>query len=137
MAMVGSVVTKNMKENHVYAGVPAKDMTKQFGNQFQDIAYDKKNERLRVYLNEFLMKTHPKRNRIQVVDKLDMSKPHFSQFSLRERMYIKNLYPEEVKFMKFLLHSKAKFLPHPNTDWVAHYLTSIPNGGVKGDETST
>lgn len=31
MAMVGSVVTKDMLPNHIYAGVPAKDMTDKMG----------------------------------------------------------------------------------------------------------
>ena len=42
MAMIGSVVTKDMRENHVYAGVPAKDMTERLGTQFEEVSLDEK-----------------------------------------------------------------------------------------------
>lgn len=124
MAMVGSVVTKDLEENHVYAGVPAKDMTERLGVQFKEVSLDEKWSKMQSYLDEFLDRYRPKENRIRIVERLDMSQRHMTQFSLTERMYIKNLYPEEVQFMHFLLPTKAKFLPHPETDWIASYLLS-------------
>jgi hypothetical protein len=32
------------------------------------------------------------------------------------------LYPEEVKFMRFLTPTKAKFTPIPSNDWIRKYL---------------
>lgn len=122
MAMVGSVITKNMEGNHIYAGVPAKDMTKCFGTQFKEVDMDEKYLQMEEYLNEFLTHYNPGKNRIRIVKELNTNQTHLSQFSLSERTYIKNLYPEEVQFMRFLLPTKAKFLPYSKTDWVASYL---------------
>lgn len=121
MAMVGSVITKDMDENHVYAGVPAKDMTDRFGAQFEEVSQDEKMAKMQCYLKEFLDRYRPKENRIKIVEQLDLEQRDVTQFGLTERMYVKNLYPEEVQFMRFLLPTKAKFLPHPKTDWVASY----------------
>ena len=124
MAMVGSVVTKDMEENHVYAGVPAKDVTDRFGPQFQEVSIDDKRARMQRYLEEFVSCYQPRQNRIRIVEEIDPTQREFSQFSLSERMYVKNLYEEEVQFMRFLHPTKAKFLPIPQTDWVNRYLSS-------------
>lgn len=125
MAMVGSVITKDMEENHVYAGAPAKDMTDRFGPQFKELDLKEKREMMEKYHIEFLNKYRPKENRIEIVDRLDIKNRHITQFSLTERMYIKNLYPEEVQFMQFLLPAKAKFLPIAETDWISRYLSNM------------
>lgn len=126
MAMVGSVVTRDMEENHIYGGVPAKDMTERFGPQFAEVSADEKRERMQGYLDEFLARNRLKKNRIRIVDELDFDQSNLSQFSPTKRLYIKNLYPEEVSFMRFLLPTKAKFLPHPERDWMDLYLSSPP-----------
>jgi acetyltransferase-like isoleucine patch superfamily enzyme len=126
LAMSGSVVTHDMEENHVYAGVPASDVTVNLGPQFKEVSFEEKRERMENYLREFLDKYHPSENRIRIVEKINLSQKEFSQFSLTERLYIKNLYPEEVRFMKYLSPTKAKFYPHPETDWVAKYMPIQP-----------
>ena len=127
MAMVGSVVTKDMEENHVYAGVPAKDVTEKMGAQFKkDIDPIEKKATMEQHLKDFLKTHKPKNNRIKIVEKLDPNNKHISQFSITERSYIKNLYPEEVEFIRFLLPIKAKFLPSPETDWVSTHLGPPP-----------
>ncbi|MFK7803301.1 MAG: hypothetical protein AB8G95_16825 [Anaerolineae bacterium] len=124
MAMVGSVVTKNMEENHVYAGSPAKDMTDRFGSQFEPVSLEKKMVTMQAHLDEFLETYNPKRNRIEIVEQFDPTRQNVSQFSVKERQYIKNLYPEEVKFMRYLLPTKAKFIPQSKTDWVYPELST-------------
>ena len=124
MAMVGSVVTKDMEENHVYAGAPAKDMTGRFGTQFEPVPLEKKMAIMQGHLDAFLETYKPKRNRIEIVEQFDPTRPDVSQFSVKERQYIKNLYPEEVRFMRYLLPTKAKFLPQPKTDWVYPELSA-------------
>lgn len=124
--MVGSVVTKDMEENHVYAGVPARDMTEKLGPQFAEVAIDEKRAQMQGHLDEFLARKRPRENRIRLVDKLNPEQAHLSQFSLTERTYMKNLYPEEVAFMRFLLPRKAKFLPFSERDWVLQYLSVTP-----------
>lgn len=127
MAMVGSVVTKDMQENHVYGGVPAKDLTDQVGLQFKEVSLDEKWSRMQEYLNEYLDRYRPQDNRIEIVEKLDMRRQNVTQFSMSERLYTKKFYPEEIAFMRFLLPTKAKFYPHPATDWVASHLISTPD----------
>jgi hypothetical protein len=122
MALSGSVITKNMEKNSVYAGVPSKDVTEYMGNQFEATSLKIKTTQMNKYLSDFLNLYQPKYNRIRVVDTIDINETKFSQFSLTERMYIKNLYPEEVEFMRWLLPTKAKFLPHPKYDWVSSYM---------------
>lgn len=124
MAMVGSVVTKDMEENHIYAGVPAKDVTDRFGPQFQQVSVDSKRAQMQRYLEEFVSRYRPRQNRIRIVEEIDPTQRDFSQFSPSERMYVKNLYEEEVQFMRFLHPTRAKFLPTPQTDWVNRYLSS-------------
>lgn len=124
MALVGSVITKDMEENHVYGGVPAEDMTEKLGPQFTDVDVSVKRDKMQEYLEEFVILHAPEKNRIRIVDRLDLDKLDVSQFSVTERLYIKNNYPEEQEFMRFLLPTKAKFLPHESGDWIASYLSS-------------
>lgn len=127
MAMVGSVITKDMAENQVYAGVPAQNMTERLGCQFEEIALLKKRALMETYLEEFLTTYKPKHNRIKIVDRLELNQMQYSQFSLTERLYVKNLYSEEAQFMHFLLPTKAKFLPISEKDWVSTYLFDTGN----------
>ncbi|MBN1614994.1 MAG: hypothetical protein JW950_11060 [Deltaproteobacteria bacterium] len=122
MALVGSVVTTNMEENHVYAGVPAKDITSQSGPQFIETSLEEKRSLMERHLQEFILTHRPRQNRLRIVDRIDTSQRDFSQFSLSERTYIKNHYQEEVDFMRFLCPTKAKFNPTAETDWIKPYL---------------
>lgn len=56
MALVGSVITRNMLPNHIYAGVPAQDITEKMGNQFEPRSAEKKKEVLEKMLDEFMNK---------------------------------------------------------------------------------
>jgi acetyltransferase-like isoleucine patch superfamily enzyme len=123
MALVGSVVTKDMEENHVYAGAPAKDVTEKLGTQFQSRSLEEKQVIMQGYLDEFLLNRKLAQNRIRIVDKIDLAQKELSQFSLTERVYLKHLYEEEMLFMKFLTPTKAKFNPHPTTDWMTPFFT--------------
>lgn len=109
MALVGSVVTKDMSYNEVYAGNPAKSISDKVGNQFNDTSLQTKYDRMLAYLNEF----KPEANRIRVVK--DSTEIRFdddiSYFSVKERVYKKTNSEEEVRFMKYLLPEKAKFVP--------------------------
>jgi acetyltransferase-like isoleucine patch superfamily enzyme len=125
MALVGSVITRDMEENCIYAGVPARDVTEKFGPQFQKSTPQKKHARMEEYLKEFLMTERCSQNRIRIVEKIDPNQEEYSQFSSTERTYSKNLYPEEIRFMRFLLPDKAKFVPIPEEDWVNTYLCDV------------
>ena len=113
MLMVGGVISRNMKENHVYGGVPAIDLTDKLGTQFNENITVK--ERLDNFL-KFLSEYKKLGNDISFVRiKEDLGsnyKPErHTLFMLEKRLYIPNRSDEEYRLMKYLLYEKAKFLP--------------------------
>ena len=113
MALVGSVIIKNMEENRIYAGSPAVDMTDRMGHQFDNIPLDTKLSKMNDYLETFLTNTNNKsENTIEIVlDYPEELNPYISYFNVRERTYTKRNSKIEQKFMNFLLPEKAKFIP--------------------------
>lgn len=122
MAMVGSVVTRDMEDNRLYAGTPAKDVTETFGPQFEPRTLDVKREMMEGYLAQFRTESGRQARGLRIVDVLGPQEPGITQFSLSERCYTKQLLPEEVQFMRFLLPTRAKFVPTAETDWIAQHL---------------
>ena len=109
MALVGSVITKDMKYNHIYGGSPAKDLTEKIQRQFGEVSIDEKYGKMLFHLNNFEDK-----EKIKVV--LDESQISFdddiSYFNVSNRKYTKKLSDTEIKFMKYLLPTKGKFIPY-------------------------
>jgi acetyltransferase-like isoleucine patch superfamily enzyme len=109
MALVGSVITKDMKYNHIYGGSPAKDLTEKIQRQFREVSIDEKYGKMLFHLNNFEDK-----EKIKVV--LDESQISFdddiSYFNVSNRKYTKKLSDTEIKFMKYLLPTKGKFIPY-------------------------
>lgn len=122
MAMVGSVITKDMQENHVYAGLPAKDITDKIGPQYEAVDLNTKRQSLEKHLCDFFKRVKPSKNRIKIVDNLDPRVHGYTQFSVSEGFYTKNLFEEEVQFIRYLHPDKARFLPLGDKDWVKKYL---------------
>jgi len=111
MAMLGSVITKDMKENHIYAGVPAKDLTEKIGTQFRVISNEDKIIILEREKATFI-NNNPDINgaKIQVVSE-DISEDNgVTYFNVVNRTYNKQSSKEEVLFMKHLLPI-YKFIP--------------------------
>lgn len=110
MAMVGSVVTKDMMYNEIYAGSPAKSISDKIGNQFKEISNEDKFLKMNDYLNEFNSKSQSIKiilNESEIVS----SNENISYFNVSNRTYTKKGSDEEINFMKFLLPAKAKFTP--------------------------
>ena len=109
MALVGSVVTKNMEENHLYAGSPAKDITAKAGTQFKSVTIDEKYDKMIKYLDTTLLDV----SQIAIVKSAELFnfEDNVSYFDVSSRTYTKKRSAEEVKFMKFLLPAKGKFTP--------------------------
>lgn len=110
MAMVGSVVTKDMMFNEIYAGSPAKSISDKIGNQFKEISNEDKFLKMNDYLNEFNSKSQSIKiilNESEIVS----SNENISYFNVSNRTYTKKGSVEEINFMKFLLPAKAKFTP--------------------------
>lgn len=108
MALVGSVVTKDMKSNHIYGGSPAKDLTDKIKPQFKEVTIEEKIIKMNMYLEEFGL---PKNIKI-VTDVSEIIDDSYTYFNISDRKYTKRLSNEEISFMKFLLPNKAKFTPY-------------------------
>jgi acetyltransferase-like isoleucine patch superfamily enzyme len=111
MAMVGSVVTKDMAYNEIYAGSPAQTISNKVGNQFLDVSIDEKFIKMNQYLKEF----NPNTKNIIIIKnagEINTKNKEISYFIIESRTYTKRNSEEEIEFMKFLLPAKAKFTPH-------------------------
>lgn len=110
MAMVGSVVTKDMLYNEIYAGSPAKSISDKIGLQFKEVSIAEKLKKMNLYLNQW----NEKAISIKIVSdnsEIDINRPDISYFNVSERTYTKIGSDEEISFMKYLLPEKAKFTP--------------------------
>jgi len=116
MAMLGSVITKDMEENHCYAGVPAESLTSKIGGQFSVTSLEERRMYMEKRLKEFSLKFD-----IQNMDRYTRivdgtEKNHISEgervivFNIRDRTYTKSGSLIESKLIRFLLPD-AKFTP--------------------------
>jgi acetyltransferase-like isoleucine patch superfamily enzyme len=111
MAMLGSVITRDMEENHIYAGVPAKDMSDKLGFQYDEVSVEKKYEVMQEKLAEFYKQRPEYPQSIVIVkDSASINANNKSFFDVSNRTYTKRLTEEEMDFMKFLLVT-IKFYP--------------------------
>lgn len=111
MAMVGSVVTSDMAENTVYAGVPAKAISDKVGPQFDEPSLDHRMTLMAGYLSEF-EHLGGDASSLRIVEHADaVEDDGCSYFVVSERTYSRLLTDNEIAFMNFLLPEKAKFVP--------------------------
>jgi acetyltransferase-like isoleucine patch superfamily enzyme len=111
MALVGSVVTKDMKHNNIYAGSPAKNITDKAGNPFKNVTIEDKHQKMCEYLKQFESLTNTKDHDILIVKYKQELVLDKSCFCVQDRIYNKMGTDVEQKFMSFLLPDKAKFTP--------------------------
>jgi acetyltransferase-like isoleucine patch superfamily enzyme len=110
MAMLGSVVTRDMKPNHIYAGVPAADVTDRVGSQYREVSVDEKAAALKRELASFAAKGNDA-SRIKIVKEWPASMDKgVSYFNVSTREYTKRLSDVEIAFMLHLLVT-IKFYP--------------------------
>lgn len=110
MAMLGSVVTRDMLPNHIYAGVPAVDITGRLGAAYRDVSVDEKYLALVRERADFVEKGHDASS-IKIVKEWPSSmSDDISYFNVSTREYTKRLSDTEIAFMLHLL-VKIKFYP--------------------------
>ena len=110
LALMGSVVTHDMKQNRVYAGVPAVDITDKVGVHYEAVSVDEKKRRLEEKLREF-SEVHNVENQIQIVIDWPLAmEPEVTYFNVSTREYTKRLTKIEIAFILFLL-MPIKFYP--------------------------
>ncbi|HKP52805.1 MAG TPA: acyltransferase [Chloroflexia bacterium] len=100
MAMVGSVVTRDMLPNHIYAGVPAKDVTDKMGYQFETRTVEQKAVKLQEMIDAFVS-THPEyRGQLMVARSPEERREGVCCFDVSQRTYTKNYGEAEIAFLK-------------------------------------
>jgi hypothetical protein len=117
MLLVGGIATKDMEENHIYAGAPAKDITDKVGYQFKNKGYKEKFEQFIGLYKEFLRINNLTEEEypICIQKSTDVSRSdNITIFYLDTRTYKPTRSDLEYKFMKYLLYDKAKFVPAEN-----------------------
>ena len=115
MALAGSVVTRDMQANHVYAGVPATDITDKVGPQFGETSIE---DRLAIMIEKrsAFLRLHPTISESSIAVVRDLSdvrgtlREETTYFDVTNRTYTKRLSHAEQSFMRFLLHG-IKFFP--------------------------
>jgi acetyltransferase-like isoleucine patch superfamily enzyme len=111
MALVGSVVTRNMKYNEIYAGSPAKSISEKAGFQFKPVSNEEKFTKMITYLSEFTSQKKQSDIAIITTEEEMTDTEAITYFNVSNRTYNKRQTQSEIDFMKFLLPAKAKFTP--------------------------
>ncbi|MBQ0735322.1 acyltransferase [Aquimarina celericrescens] len=108
LALVGSVITSDMKFNRIYGGSPAKDLTNKIGHQFEEVSLSQKMKKMEEYLDTVGIK----KDSIKIIEfENEIESDEITYFIVSSRKYTKRRTREEIEFMKFLLPEKAKFVP--------------------------
>lgn len=114
IAMLGSVVTNDMKADHTYAGTPAKDVTDKLGKQFKDTKAEDRVEYMQNKLMSFAQKRSNKNllNKFKIVRSSNEMKTdkNVTYFNVMDRTYTKRGTKLEHDMMRYLLPD-AKFTP--------------------------
>ena len=116
MAMLGSVVTRDMAENRIYAGVPAKDITDRVGEPWSDPKpvdifwgvvdlVEEGCKELGLNRRDFVVT-----NRLVPEYELD---PNKTYYVTEDRTYTKRLTDQEIKLNRWLFSARAKFRAAP------------------------
>ena len=110
MAMAGSVVTRDMEFNTIYAGVPAQPISAKVGPQFVEVPLSERLKQMEAYAREAGVLEHV----IIVADRSSIASTapkDKTVFCVGSRTYLKRGSQAEIAFMKFLLPERAKFVP--------------------------
>jgi hypothetical protein len=101
MALVGSVITRDMLPNHIYGGSPARDLTDKLGHQFEERTPEEKARKLEELIEAFVADHPEHRDRLRVVTGGEHV-PEDGQtcFNVLDRTYTKVRSRAEVEFLK-------------------------------------
>ena len=110
--MGGSVVTKDLLPDRVYAGNPAKDITDKLGTPYPEVSSADRKRDMEERIGRFFEGTDKwSRESIEVVENWDFeARPDVTYFNVADRTYSKRGADIETDVMRFLLPT-AKFLP--------------------------
>lgn len=111
MMMTGSVAVRNMEENHIYSGSPAKDVTAQLGLQFDNPDLSERSENFEALKAQYATETGRSTEAFVSVTSYAPLDDEVTQFNLMDRTYRPRYSQDEYNFMRFLLYDRAKFVP--------------------------
>lgn len=116
VALLGSVITKDMEPNHIYAGNPAADITDKVGAPWIVRSSEEKlsmlNQRFDQYCELFPDRAEIARRSIKVVVEYPESmQPDVTYFNVASRRYTKRFSDAEWRFMSWLTSYKGRFMP--------------------------
>lgn len=127
MALVGSVITKDMLPNHVYGGTPAGDLTDKMGPQFADRTVDQKAASLQELVDAFEIEHPEHAAAIQVARSVEEREEDRCWFDVSTRTYRKAYHPAEVAFLrahvpliKFAPEGEGRFISRTSPDPTEH-----------------
>lgn len=100
MLLAGSVITKPMRRNRIYAGVPAVDVSDKLGEQFENRTVEQKAEKLQGIIDDFLMNNPQHKGKLKVVQSPDDIERGVCCFDVSRRVYTKTYSEAEVTFLK-------------------------------------
>jgi len=115
LAMLGSVITRDMKVDHCYAGVPTQDITERIGPQFKDNPVPKRVVYLQKRLAEFahIHKEERIDDFVKIVTtpgQMPSVDGNIIVFNVADRTYTKHGTHLEHELIRFLLPD-VKFIP--------------------------
>jgi acetyltransferase-like isoleucine patch superfamily enzyme len=114
MLLAGSVATKDLEENRIYAGSPAVDVSPKLGLQFSEISLEEKIRRFFALREDFCAHYNYARDCFCEVSETRISRDAVI-FDVSKREYFPTRSELEYKFIRYMLYDKAKWIPHVDT----------------------
>jgi hypothetical protein len=110
MLMTGGVVTKDMKENHIYGGAPAVELSSKLGFQYSSISIDAKRSMFEKIKADYRESTGKDVRKFVSVESFSFL-GEVTEFNLSKRNYCPRYSDDEYHFIRFMLYDRAKFVP--------------------------
>lgn len=111
MAMAGSVITRDMESNHIYAGVPAVDITSKIGPQFVNRSADEKQSHLTSVISEFVESNPEFADTLYACTEYpEQLNESVTYFNVSDRTYTQRFSAAEIAFMRKHVPT-IKFVP--------------------------
>jgi len=109
MALVGSVIVKDMKYNTIYSGSPAQSISEKVGKQFTERSLNEKMKTMKQHLEN----SGVDQSKIKIVaNGSEIESTEHTYFAVNDRKYTKKRTQTEIDFMNYLLPEKGKFIPY-------------------------
>lgn len=117
LALLGSVVTKDMKFNRVYGGNPATDITNKVGAPWIDRSISEKIFMIQSFIDQYWREhqNNFEKDSFIVCENLPDNIDDRTYYCVESRCYTKRNTKQEIQLNKWMFSHKAKFKPIDNT----------------------